>query len=287
LLFALRPEQWIKNLFISLPLFFGKKLFAFPANFHTLLAIFLFSIACSSAYLINDIIDLKKDKFHPAKHLRPIVSGKISVKLAKIISFMLAVLSVSLSFKLDMSFGWIVASYLIFNLIYSNFLKELVVIDVFCIAVFFFLRIFAGIVIAQSGVSYWIVSMVVLIVLFMGFNKRLSEIRVLEEEAISHRRVLAKYNMRYINQASIVIIFLILIGYVLYTINEHTLNKFGTYHLAYTIPFVYFGIFRYNYLIHRTRVDGDPTRILFSDMPLQLSIASWILVCTAVIYFGF
>ena len=92
LLFALRPKQWVKNLFVFLPLIFGKKLFVFPINVKTAIAFFLFSLISSAAYLINDVLDIEKDKNHPIKGLRPIASGKVSIKQAEIIAFVLGFL---------------------------------------------------------------------------------------------------------------------------------------------------------------------------------------------------
>lgn len=156
-LFSLRPKQWIKNLFIFLPLIFGKKLFVFPANLSSAAAFLLFSATAGSAYLINDIIDLEKDKLHPAKRLRPIASGKLNKGQARISALILGVLSVVFSFMLNSHFGWVVIAYLVFNLIYSRILKDIVIIDVFCIGGFFLLRIIAGSVVAEVELSHWII----------------------------------------------------------------------------------------------------------------------------------
>lgn len=286
LFFALRPRQWIKNLFIFLPLIFGKKLYIFPENLKVTFSFLIFCLASSSVYLVNDIMDLKSDRLHPEKHLRPLASGKISLKQALIGAFTLGVFSILLSFSLNLYFGWIIATYLIFNFIYTKALKEAVIIDAFCIAFFFLLRIFSGAVVARVEISYWIVFMTGFLALFIGFNKRRYELKLFEKEAEKHRFVLTKYSLNFIDQMNAVITTSIVISYMLYTVTPRTIGEFGTNHLIYTIPFVYYGIFRYLYLVHRWGKGGDPTCILLSDKKMQLNLALWIIVCIAVIYFG-
>jgi 4-hydroxybenzoate polyprenyltransferase len=284
---SLRPTQWIKNLFIFLPLIFGKKLFVFPTNLKTVIAFCLFSLAASVVYLINDIIDIEKDKIHPTKYLRPIASGKVSIRQAIITAFILAALSVTLSFMLNIYFGYIVIIYLAFNFIYSKILKEVVIIDVFCLSFFFLLRIMAGSVTAEVELSYWIIMMTALLALFLGFNKRRQELKLLELKATHHRPVLTKYSPYFIDQMIVVITSSIVIVYMLYAGDARTVREFGTKNLMFSIPFVYYGIFRYLYLIHKVKRDDDPTRILLSDRMMQLNILLWIVVCSTVIYLGF
>ena len=286
ILLSLRPKHWIKNLFIFLPLVFGKKLFIFPDNLRAVIAFFIFSLAASAAYLINDVVDRAKDKLHPTKHLRPLASGKISKGKAISVACILAVLSFISAFTLDVDFGWIVTVYFIFNVIYTKVLKEAVIVDIFCIAIFFLLRVIAGCIIANAEVSHWIIFMTMLLALFLGFNKRRGELMALGEKAGHHRSVLTKYNAYFIDQMIGIITSSIVIVYMLYTIDARTLREFGTNHLMYSIPFVYYGIFRYLYLVHKVNSDGEPTRILFSDRNMRLNLGLWIIVCIFVIYFG-
>lgn len=286
LFFALRPRQWIKNLFIFLPLIFGKKLFHFPTNLKVVFAFSVFSIAASAVYLINDIIDVEKDRLHPTKQLRPIASGKVSIKQAQIVALILSILSIAFSFLLDLYFGLVVLAYLVFNLIYSKFLKEAVIVDIFCIGGFFLLRIIAGSAVAGVEMSHWIIIITVLLALFLGFSKRRQELKLLERKVTSHRQVLTRYNTYFIDQMVTVITSSIVVVYMLYTVDARTVKEFGTKHLIYSIPFVYYGVFRYLYLIHKLHKDGDPTRILLSDRKMQLNLALWIIVCIFVIYFG-
>lgn len=284
--FALRPKHWIKNFFIFLPLIFGKKLFVSPDNFYTAVAFILFSIAASSGYLINDIFDYKKDKIHPVKCIRPIASGKISIKQSWIVAAVLGILSIGFSCLLNLSFGLVVITYILLNFIYTIILKELVIIDVFCIAILFILRIIAGAVIVNVELSHWIIFMTMLLALFLGFTKRREELRLYQNEAATYRSVLSKYNIYFIDQVASIITSSNVIVYMLYTIDNRTTSYFGTNHLIYSVPFVFYGIFRYLYLINIKRFKtGDPTSIVLSDFMMQINSLLWISVCIAVIYF--
>jgi 4-hydroxybenzoate polyprenyltransferase len=283
----MRPAQWLKNMFVFLPLIFGKKLFVYPFNLNAVIAFTLFCIASSAAYMINDVIDIRKDKVHPAKRLRPISSGKVSPKLAVFTALILGILSVIFSFALNVSLGWVIVIYCVFNLIYSVSLKDVVIIDVFCIGVFFLLRLLAGSIAAGVYLSHWIVIMTGLLAMFLGFNKRRQELVLFERKAVHHRRVLEHYDPYFIDQMIAVITSSIVIAYTLYTVDARTIQEFGSKHLMYTIPFVYYGIFRYLYLIHKIRRDGDPTRVFLLDKIMQLNVVLWVVVCIFVIYLGY
>lgn len=203
-----------------------------------------------------------------------------------IMAFALGSISSILSFWMDVYFGWLVIIYLIFNFLYSRILKEEVIIDVFCIGGFFLLRIVAGTIATNVEWSYWMSFMIVLLALFLGFNKRRQELNHFEESAKFHRRVLSKYNSYFIDQMISVVTSSIVVVYMLYTVDARTVRLFGTQHLIYSIPFVYYGIFRYLWLIHKMNRDGDPTSVLLSDEKMQINIILWGLVCIAVIYFG-
>jgi 4-hydroxybenzoate polyprenyltransferase len=267
-------------------LIFGQKLFALTTSIKIVIAFFLFSIASSASYLINDIIDVEKDKLHPLKKLRPIASGKVSLKVAKISAAILCISAIVSSFVFDISFGCIVTGYLMLNILYSEILKKEVIIDVFCISAFFSLRLMVGSCIAKVELSHWIIIMIVLLSLFIGLNKRRQELRILEHKAAIHRSVLINYNLYFIDQMITIVTSSLIICYTLYAVDTRTIKEFGTDHLLYTIPFVYYGIFRYLYLIHKVRIDGDPIRILFSDSKLRIDLLLWIFVCIAVIYLG-
>lgn len=285
LILALRPQQWIKNLFIYMPLIFGKQLLVLPMFLKVTFAVVLFSMMSSVVYMINDMLDFDEDKHHPSKLKRPIPSGKVNIEHVKLLILILGALSLIFSFRLNAHLGFVILAYFFLNLIYSGLLKKIVIIDVFCIGIFFLLRIVAGTVITGVKYSHWMIFMIMLLALFLGFNKRRQEIELYGNEA--RRSVLAKYSSYFIDQMIPVITSSIVVVYMLYTVDERTVNLFGTNHLTYSIPFVYYGIFRYLYLVHKKNAIEDPTHILLRDFGMQLNLFLWLIVCIGVIYFKF
>ena len=280
---ALRPQQWIKNFFIFMPLIFGKQLLCLPMFCKVMSAFVLFCMMSSAVYMLNDLIDLEEDKNHPGKLNRPIASGNVHTRHVKLTIVILSLLSMFFSFKFNAYFGCVVLSYFFLNVIYSNILKKVVIIDVFCIGIFFLLRIIAGTVVTGVEYSHWMIFMVILLAMFLGFNKRRQELELYGQQ--SKRHVLAKYSPYFIDQIISVITSSIVVVYMLYTVDARTISLFGTKHLIYSIPFVYYGIFRYLYLVHRKKPIEDPTQILLNDFAMQFNLIIWILVCIFVIYF--
>jgi len=283
LLIALRPKHWIKNLFVLVPLLFGHKLFHFPENVNCLLAVFLFSAMASSVYLLNDIYDRDYDRSHGLKSLRPIATGTLDVKRAALASLVLGTISLVLAFKLNVYLSLILLTYFLSNLVYTVFLKQVVIIDVFCLAFFYFLRILAGNVVADVELSYWMILEAVLLALFLGFQKRRYEIECSGEGA-AVREVLGHYSLALIDQIILILTTSIAVIYLLYAMDERTVGLVGSRNLLFSAPFVYFGIFRYLYLVQQGSRNGDPTAVLFSDRVTQVNLVLWILVCGLVLY---
>ena len=284
--YSLRPRQWIKNLLIFMPLVFGKKLFVYPENLCVAAGFVIFSLVASSVYLVNDLWDLELDKSHRTKRLRPIPSGKIGAGTAASAAAVLAAVSVGAAYFLEPRLALVILVYLALNLIYTRRLKHIVIIDVFCLAAFFLIRIVAGTVLADVAYSHWMLFMVVLLALFLGFNKRRQELRASRSEAGEQRSVLRQYGLYFIDQMISVLTSSVVIVYMLYTIDSKTVGEVGSNHLIYTIPFVYYGIFRYLYLVHKRHYGEDPTSVVYTDRMIQLNLLVWMAACVAVIYYG-
>lgn len=282
---ALRPQQWVKNLFVFLPLIFGHKFFSFSTALRVTEGFGLFCLVASAVYLFNDLWDLEEDRLHPIKKRRPLAAGHISPRQACGLMGGLGGLSLALAFRLDPAFGWTALAYGAGNILYSTFLKQFVIVDVFCLGGFFLLRIIAGTVLSGVEYSHWMIFLIVLLAMFLGFNKRRQELRLRAEESASSRPVLAKYNAYFIDQMIAVLTSSIVVVYAIYTVDRRTTELVGSAHLIYSIPFVYYGIFRYLYLVHKRHQGEDPTRIILSDWPMQVNVLLWILVCMAVIYY--
>jgi 4-hydroxybenzoate polyprenyltransferase len=286
LFWALRPGQWIKNLVVFLPLLFSKKCFIPLCFLDTALAFLVFCLSAGAVYLLNDVFDLKKDAAHSGNCLRPLAAGKITVLQCSLAALCLAVVSVFFAFRLDALFGWIMVAYFLLNVFYTKCLREIFLVDVFCLSGFFLFRIISGTVVIRGDFSAWILIVAGLIGLFLGFNKRLYEIKFLKSKAGLYRSVLEEYSAGFISQVSAVLAATILVLYALFTVDVHTAAKFGTKNLVYSIPFFYYGVFRYLYLVKHVGAYVDPTYATLSDRKMQIDILLWAVVCMAVIYGG-
>lgn len=268
-----------------MPLIFGQKLFSFPENLRTAEIFVCFCLMASSVYILNDLFNIEEDKNHRVKRLRPIASGKVSAPAVFVSASVLFAASLAAGFYVSAPAGFVLLTYFVFNLGYSLFLRSIVILDVFCIAFFFFLRIIAGTASADVEFSHWMMFMVALLALFLGFSKRRKEIQTQGVRKNNGRQVLSKYNFNFLDQMISVLTSSIVVVYMLYTVDERTVNQFGTNHLIYTIPFVYYGIFRYLYLVHNSTNAEDPTFVLFSDKMIRLCVFLWGMTAIAVIYF--
>jgi 4-hydroxybenzoate polyprenyltransferase len=283
---SLRPKHWIKNLFVFLPVFFAGRFFSSPDIWLVGAGFVIFCLAASAGYLLNDIFDRAADVRHPIKKKRAVASGALSPGFAAGLAGIFTATAVISSFFLSGRFCLIVAIYLVLNFLYSRFLKRVVIIDVFCIGGFFLLRILAGSVLGGVFVSHWIIMMTVLLALFLGFIKRRQEIVLLPDAGQNSRQVLSQYSVGFIDLMVGVITSSVVVMYTLYTVDAATIARIGNKHLLFTVPFVYYGIFRYLYQARRMSLDGDPTNVLFSDRAQQVNIILWVAVCAGVVYLG-
>lgn len=285
LFYELRPTHWIKNILIFLPLVFSFQLTDIRAIISSTLAFISFCCLASAGYVLNDLIDLRQDQHHPVKRLRPLASGKVQLHQAKILigCLLVAAFYIALLF-LDLKYVFVLAGYFLLQVSYVVFLKRIVIVDVMALAGFYILRILAGLVAIDTKISYWMIICIGLLALFIGFNKRRHEHQMLQKKASSHREVLAHYGAYFIDQMIVAICATLLMSYTLYTVDVETFARFGTHQLLWTTVFVYYGVFRYLYIVHKRHKGGDPVRILLSDCPMMINCGLWILSCILIIY---
>ena len=284
LLEAMRPGQWTKNLFVFAGVIFARKLAEPAAVIESIAAFGLFCLLSSAVYLINDVVDAEKDRAHPTKRTRPIASHRLSVPAATAAAVGLAAFSIGGSFALPPTFAALALIYLALNLAYSFRLKHIVILDVLCIAMFFVLRAAAGAAAIQVAISHWLLICTVLIALFIALSKRRHELVLLTDNASNHRASLGEYSPYLLDQMIAVVTASTLMAYILYTVDARTVSEFGSDRLAYTIPFVIFGIFRYLYLIHQKGEGGNPDRIIVSDRQFLVNIVLWAVAVGLTIY---
>ncbi len=285
LLKSLRPHQWIKNGFVLLPLVFAKQLFHLESLLRGLAAAVLFCTLAGATYVINDLADLEADQAHPAKKRRPLASGALSTRAAKWMAVVLIGLALLWGCILGRDFLYVLLIYLLVQLGYNFKLKEVVILDIFCVSAGFFLRIVGGGVAVNVTISNWLIICTISIAMFLTLGKRRSELTLLgSETARLHRKVFASYSPHFLDQMINIITAITLLSYMLYCISPETIAKFHTTHLIYSFPFVLYGIFRYLYLIYQRQQGDSPGRVLISDRPLLLSVLLWGFCCVLVIY---
>jgi len=275
-----RPKQWIKNGFVFAAIVFSGNLLNLSDILNTIFAFFLFSFISSTIYIINDITDVEEDRKHPKKKLRPLASGRVSITQAKLLAiFLLGIVGFG-SLSLNVNLCLILLSYFIVNLLYCFKLKKLMLIDVMTIALGFILRVLAGAVVINVQISSWLLICTGLLSLYLGFGKRKNELIVLMDKSSSHRETLKQYSLEYLNRILLVVLGLTIMTYILYTING-TVYK----NMIFTIPFVLYGTFRYEYLIINKNSGGSPEDTFLEDKPFLINVVLWIVVAAAAIYF--
>jgi len=283
-LLSMRPEQWIKNFFVFTALLFSKNLLNPSKDIEAIIGFIIFCMITGCAYMINDFVDLEKDKLHPVKSRRPLASGKLKKDTAVKIIVLICLASLFFAFYMNILFGIVVLAYFLLNIGYSIYLKNIVIIDVVSIAAGFVFRVLGGAVIISVVASQWLILCTILLSLFLGFSKRRHELILLEDNATSHRKVLEHYSPYFLDQMIAVVTASTLICYALYTMSRDTVEKLGTSKLIYTIPFVLYGIFRYLYLVHQKEEGGSPTEIMFTDKPMIINICLWVISSVVFIY---
>lgn len=281
---SLRPQQWIKNFFIFAAIIFSQNIFNLPLLLKAVIAFIAFCVLSSSLYILNDLKDLEEDKHHPIKSKRPLASGRLKKSHAILSFVILSSLGFILAVTLNRNFFIIALVYFILQIAYSFRLKHVVILDVFVIATGFLIRVVAGGLAIEVSLSSWLLICTTLLALFLALGKRRHELVLLEEEASAHRPILEEYNPYFLDQLIAVVTASIVIAYCLYTIDAKTVAKFGTTNLLYTVPFVFYGIFRYLYLIHQKSKGGSPETLILKDKPLLIDIFLWIASAVFILY---
>jgi len=270
LLKTMRPKQWVKNVFILAAIVFDRKLFIPAYLLRTLATFVAFCLISSTVYLINDLVDIDKDRQHPTKRNRPLPSGQLKPATAVMAAVIIPLVVIPLAFMVDWVLGLIIVLYLGLMILYTFYLKKLVIIDVMTIAAGFVLRVAAGVVVIDAAnFSPWLYICMTLLALFLGFGKRRHELFTLEADAENHRASLQHYSLELIDQMTVVVVSAAVMGYSLYTFSAPNLPRTadGQPLMMLTIPFVLYALFRYQYLVHVRKMGGTPEEIVLGDPP--------------------
>ncbi len=280
---AIRPAEWIKNTFVFAPMFFSGQGWSFSRLSLVAVAFVAFCAMSSAVYLFNDINDRELDRLHPRKAKRPIASGELSVGVAQIVMMSLVAGALIVVAHIP-AVATLLFIYALINVAYSLWLKHIVIVDVFCIALGFVLRVFVGGWIINVVPSSWLILATFLLSLFLALLKRRHELLVASAAPHSHRPVLEHYSLKLVDELVSVVTPVTLITYILYTMDSVTIARFHTGHLYFTAVFVVFGIFRYLYLVHKMNVGGSPADIVWHDIPLVIALFGWVSTFGVIVY---
>jgi len=264
-----RVRQWMKNLILFFPPFLGGTLFSDIHPAQILLPFSAFCLASSASYILNDVFDVDNDRHHPDKRARPIASGRISVATGLSFATVLLISSVALAWNISGTFLLLMMMYLTVSTAYSAKLKEMPLLDLFCISAGFLLRLQAGGVAFNVAISKWLFLSVFLLSLFLSTGKRLSEKQRLGDTAADHRKALASYPKGFLEGVMYMTGSAVLITYSMYVITRQS------YLLIYSVPLCCFGLLRYIFRI-RAGKSGDPTESLVGDVPLLIVGVIWV-----------
>ncbi|MCB0793864.1 MAG: decaprenyl-phosphate phosphoribosyltransferase [Flavobacteriales bacterium] len=279
----LRIEQWVKNGFLFFPAFFAGVILHPDVLVHVVSGFFAFSMAASGVYVLNDIRDKEQDRAHPEKRERPIASGMVPIDLAWGIFLALAAGGLASAFLLDPDFGWLLAGYLVMNVLYSFKLKQLAIVDITCIALGFLIRIWSGGVLADVPITMWIEIMTFLLALFIAFAKRRDDL-LLDAGGEAVRKSISGYNLPMVQASMVFVASVTVVAYIMYSVSADVSARLGTDKLYYTSVFVVLGMLRYFQLALVHERTGSPTKLVLKDLSLQLVIAGWVISLGILLY---
>ena len=286
LLRAMRPVQWVKNVFVLAPLVFGLKLTDPTSVFRAIGAFLAFCLVASAVYLLNDLKDRVEDARHPTKCRRPIASGALPVHYARNGMFGLILGSIALGMALHWTVAAVLGGYLANNVAYTLRLKHIAYVDITCIALGFLLRVLAGGFAIDIEASTWLLACTFLLASLLALGKRRHELVVVLEKGQwqGTRAVLRNYQLHHIDWAMRALALITVASYALYTLSANTVAQFNTDRLIYSVPFVLFGLWRFNTIVRSDNNTQSPTDSMVRDLPFILNVILWGLFVTVTIY---
>jgi len=281
----LRPKQWLKNIYVLIPIFFSEDI-GFEQVMIALKMFLLFILASSCVYIINDIKDIEYDKKHPSKRHRPIAQGDITINNALILLGLLFIFLLFLINFLNItSLGTgLIALYLSFNLLYSFGLKNIPLLELAILTSGFVIRLLAGSLETLIPLSPWIMMCAGLVSLMLAVGKRRNELKYLSDINVLSRVSLKGYNSEFLDQVNSILASITIVSYLLYCVSLYSLSSAGP-HILWTSPVVVFSIIRYLQLVSIESKGEDPTAMLIDDNVSIGLLLLWFVLITIVMYF--
>jgi 4-hydroxybenzoate polyprenyltransferase len=281
---SLRPHQWVKNLFVAAPLVFAHRIGDGRAALRTAAAVAIFCLVSSAVYLVNDLADLEKDRAHPVKRLRPLASGAMSPALGRALAAALALGALGGAALLAPKLFAVGLGYLVLNLAYSGGLKRVAFVDVACLSTGFLLRVLGGAAAIPVGASRWLLACTLLLSALLGFGKRAHELRVAGGSGRAQRDALGGYRLGVLQPLLAALGVLTTITYLAYTRSPHARELFRTGRLAWTVPFVAFGVYRFIWIASRKTDAESPTESMLRDPPFVANLVLYAAAVLVILY---
>ena len=283
-----RPRQWTKNGLLFLPFLFTLNLnwdFGDPTGAFGLLGwaalgAGIYCLLSGATYIVNDIIDVERDRAHPAKRNRPVAAGDIGASGAAVAAVVFLAIGIGGAFWMSANMGFVAAGYVVLTMTYSILLKNLMIVDVFAVAAAYVMRVLAGAVAIDVPISPWLYLCTILAALFIAIVKRRAEVDLMQDDAANHRDTLSEYTPGLLNQMMSVVAPSTVMAYALYTFTAPNLPD----QMMMTIPFVIYGLFRYTYLADARRMGGAPERVLLEDRPMLVTVIAWLAAVLAILW---
>ena len=295
-----RPKQWVKNFALFAGLIFSGSLFDPINQIRALQAFLIFCGLSSATYLLNDVFDIERDKAHPFKRKRPVASGLLHPTVAVILALVLIFILLPIAFRLSPAFFLAGILYLTLQLLYSAYLKQVILLDVMAIATGFVLRVYGGVWITDAHLSVWFLLSVISFALFLAIGKRRSELTLMAQHASRHRETLLHYPKNLLDILTSMFANSTWLTYALFAFQQppiitpsRLITFFGSLDLAFTevkyfmttVPLVIYGIMRYLYIIYEKREGESPERVLITDTPLLITVLLWLFMTVGIIYY--
>lgn len=295
-----RPRQWVKNFALFAALIFSGNLFSDGAQQLSLLAFVLFCGFSSAIYLLNDVFDIARDQLHPFKKKRPIAAGIVPPYVAVGVALTLIVTLLPIAYKLSPAFFLASVIYLILQLFYSSFLKQVILLDVMAIAAGFVLRVYAGVWAIDAHLNVWFLLSVTSFALFLAIGKRRSELTLMQGKAFQHRETLLHYpenlldilTSMFANSTWLAYAFfaflqppILAASFITNFLYNLEIPFTEAKYLMATVPVVIYGVMRYLYIIYEKKEGESPERVLITDRPLLITVILWALMVIGIIYF--
>lgn len=285
LILTMRPRQWTKNvLFVFPAIVFNAQLFDQASFIRVLVCCALMILTSGCVYIINDVVDVESDRQHPTKSQRPIAAGHVSISVARLVAVLLAIVILAAAFSFEQRLAVLLLAYLLLQIGYSLYLRNVVLLDILGVTAGFVLRILAGGLVIDVALSPWLTTSGGLLALFLVIGKRRQELALLGDQAAAAREIFRHYNLELLDDMLRIVTTCVLITYIIYTVEAPTLIKQGQNLGLITVPIVVYGLFRYLYLIHVEEEGSAPDEVLLTDRPLQVTIIAAALAYFVILY---